>query len=62
MNPIASALVAVSAAIVLLLALIHLFYTLDGPKLLPRDRELQVRMQEVSPLITRNTVAAAFSH
>ena len=34
---------------------IHLLYTFSGPKLLPRDRELQTRMKEVSPVITRET-------
>jgi len=48
-------LVAGSAAITLLLGLAHLFYTFFGPKLLPRDRELRARMQEVSPVITRQT-------
>lgn len=55
MNPIAPLLVAASAAIVLLLGLLHLLYTFSGPKLLPRDSELQARMQEVSPVITRQT-------
>jgi hypothetical protein len=55
MSSIAPLLVAASAAIVLLLGLIHLLYTFSGPKLLPRDRELQTRMQEVSPVITRQT-------
>ena len=55
MNPIASWLVAASAAIILLLGLLHLLYTFHGPKLLPRDRELQTRMQQVSPVITRET-------
>ena len=55
MNTIASLLVAGSAAIVLLFGLIHLLYTFSGPKLLPRDSELQARMKEVSPVITRQT-------
>jgi hypothetical protein len=55
MNTIALSLVAASAAIILLLGLIHLLYTFYGPKLLPRDQELQTRMQEVSPVITRQT-------
>jgi len=55
MSSIPSALLAASAAIVLLLGLAHLLYTFVGPKLLPRDRELRVRMQEVSPVITRRT-------
>lgn len=55
MNTIAPLLVVASAAIVLLLGLLHLLYTFSGPKLLPRDRELQTRMQKVSPVITRQT-------
>ena len=39
----------------MLLGLIHLVYTFYGPKLLPRDRDLRARMQEVSPVITRET-------
>ena len=39
----------------MLLGLIHLFYTFYGPKLLPRDRDLKTRMQNVSPVITRET-------
>ena len=48
-------LIAGSAAIIILLGLIHLLYTFAGPKLFPRDRELQVRMQEVSLVITPQT-------
>ena len=55
MNVIPLSLVAASAAIMLLLGLMHLLFTFYGPKLLPRDRELQLRMQEVSPVITRQT-------
>jgi len=55
MNTIAPLLVTASAAIVLLLGLLHLLYTFSGPKLLPRDRELQTRMQEISPVITGQT-------
>jgi hypothetical protein len=55
MNVIAPALVAASSAIILLLGLAHLLFTFYGPKLLPRDRDLQTRMQEVSPVITRQT-------
>jgi hypothetical protein len=55
MNTFASLLVAATAAIVLLLGLIHLLYTFSGPNLLPRDGELHTRMQEVSPVITRQT-------
>lgn len=55
MPTIATWLVAASAAILLLLGLAHLLFTFHGPKLLPRDPELQKRMQEVSPVITRQT-------
>ena len=55
MNTIAPWLVVASSVITLLLGLMHLLYTFYGTKLLPRDRELQVRMQEVSPVITRQT-------
>jgi uncharacterized membrane protein len=48
-------LIAGSAAIIMVLGLIHLLYTFHGPKLLPRDRDLQTRMQDVSPVITRET-------
>ena len=48
-------LIAVSAAVILLLGLLHLLYTFYGPKLLPRDPELLARMREVSPVITRET-------
>jgi hypothetical protein len=51
----ASSLVAASAAIILLLGLIHLLYTFRGPKLRPRDAALETRMKEVSPVITRET-------
>jgi hypothetical protein len=55
MQAVAPSLVAASAAIVLLLGLVHLLYTLRGTKLFPRDRELRARMQAVSPAITRQT-------
>ena len=55
MNTLAPSLVAASSAIMLLLGLLHLLYTFRGPLLLPRDAALQTRMQEVSPVITRQT-------
>ena len=55
MRTLPPSLIAASAAIILVLGLIHLLYTFYGPKFLPRDRELQTRMQEVSPVITRQT-------
>lgn len=55
MSDLPPLLVAGSAAIILLLGLVHLLYTFHGPKLTPRDRELQARMQQASPVITRQT-------
>jgi hypothetical protein len=48
-------LIVASAAIVLMLGVLHLVYTFRGPKLRPRDQALEARMQEVSPGITRQT-------
>jgi hypothetical protein len=44
-----------SAAIIGLLGAIHLLYTFRGPKLTPRDDELRRRMEQVSPVLTRET-------
>jgi hypothetical protein len=55
MRALAPSLVAASAAIVLLLGLTHLVFTFRGPTLLPRDRALRARMEDVSPVITRET-------
>jgi hypothetical protein len=55
LSTLAPSLIAGSAAIILSLGLIHLLYTFYGPKLLPRDRDLKTRMQEVSPVISRET-------
>jgi hypothetical protein len=55
MDVIASWLVAASAAVVLLLGVIHLLYTFHGSKLHPRDRDLYARLKEVSPVLTRET-------
>lgn len=55
MTTLPSMLIAVSAAVILLMGLLHLLYTFYGPKLLPRDPELLARMREVSPVITRQT-------
>jgi hypothetical protein len=48
-------LIACSAAIIMVLGVIHLVYTFYGAKLLPRDRDLIARMQEVSPVISSET-------
>src|SRR5215470_11757888 len=50
-----SALIAASAAIVLLLGCLHLLYTFRGPKLHPRDADLLAKMMAVSPVISRET-------
>jgi hypothetical protein len=50
-----SVFIAASAAIILLLGLMHLFYTFRGPLLHPRDPELTARMMTVSPVITRES-------
>ena len=55
MRALAPYLIAGSAAIIMLLGLLHVLYTFHGPKLLPRDRDLKARMQEVSPVISRET-------
>lgn len=55
LNPLAPYLSAASAAILLVLGLIHLLYTFHGPKLFPRDAALKQRMMEVNPVITRET-------
>ena len=50
-----SAFIAASAAVILLLGLVHLLYTFRGPMLDPRDPDLTARMMAVSPLITQET-------
>ena len=55
MNSVPPLLVAASAAIFFVLGALHLLFTVRGPRLLPRDPALQARMQEVSPVITRQT-------
>lgn len=50
-----SALMALSAGIILLLGTIHLIYTFHGPKLTPRDPALRESMSAASPVLTRQT-------
>jgi hypothetical protein len=52
---LASSLVAASAAIILLLGLVHLLYTFRGSKLRPRDAGLEAGMKAVSPVISSGT-------
>ena len=55
MLTLASVLVAASGAIVATFGALHALFTFRGPRLLPRDDALRTRMQEVSPVITRET-------
>lgn len=55
MTHYAPALITASAAIILLLGLVHLLYTFHGRKLHPRDDELEARMKAVTPVLTRKT-------
>jgi hypothetical protein len=55
MTQLAASLVAAGATVILLLGLIHLLYTFRGHKLRPRDAQLEARLREVSPMITRET-------
>lgn len=50
-----SVFIAASAAIILLLGLMHLLYTFRGPLLHPRDPELTAKMMTVSPVITQES-------
>jgi hypothetical protein len=52
---LSTALIAASAAIILFLGLAHLLFTFYGPSFKPRDRDLQQRMRDVSPVISRET-------
>jgi hypothetical protein len=55
MAALSTSLIAASATVILLLGLIHLIYTFRGHKLHPRDAQLEARLREVSPVITRET-------
>ncbi|MDF2466363.1 MAG: hypothetical protein K0Q43_4598 [Ramlibacter sp.] len=47
--------IAAGAVVILALGLVHLLYTFGGNKFDPRDTALMQRMQEVPPVITRET-------
>ncbi|WP_374437803.1 hypothetical protein [Inhella sp.] len=51
----ASWLVAASALIVGALGAAHLFFTFHGPAFHPRDRQLLQRLQQVAPVISKQT-------
>ncbi len=55
MELVAKILMVVSGSVILLLGTVHLVYTFSGPKLRPRDAELITRMNEVSPVVSRET-------
>ena len=55
MPGVASLLVTASAAIALVLGLLHLFHTFTGTGLQPRDAGLMEAMQRSPPRITRQT-------
>lgn len=50
-----ASLIAASAAVILLLGVIHLLYTFYGPKLRPRDATLEAAMKAGCPVITSET-------
>lgn len=50
-----SLFIAASAAVILLLGLMHLWYTFRGDNLHPRDPKLTAKMMTVSPVITPET-------
>ena len=52
---VAIAMMTLSTLVLLTLGVLHLVYTFSGSKLMPRDPALQVRMNEVPPVITRQT-------
>lgn len=51
----ATLLMAASAGIILLLGLMHLSITFSGTKLNPRSAALKTSMQEISPVISKET-------
>ena len=55
MPTLSSILIGASAAVILLLGLVHLLFTFHGPAFLPRDRALKARMEEAVPVISRET-------
>ena len=55
LSTLAPFFIAGSAAIAMLLGLVHLLYTFHGPKLHPRDRDLKTRLEEALPVISRET-------
>lgn len=52
---VAKIFMAISATIILALGTVHLIYTFWGTKLTPRDPALQMSMEQISPVITKET-------
>ena len=52
---IARVLMVLSAGIAFILGALHVVYTFWGAKLMPRDSALQIRMSQISPIITKET-------
>jgi xanthosine utilization system XapX-like protein len=52
---IAQLLITISAAIIMLLGLLHLAFTYFGNKFHPRDNDLLARLKTTSPVISRQT-------
>ncbi len=44
-----------SSGIIFTLGVVHLVYTFWGPKLTPRDPALQISMNQISPVISKET-------
>jgi hypothetical protein len=55
MQHLAVFLMTASAALLLVLGSLHLFYTFSGTKFEPRDKDLLQRMARTSPVISRKT-------
>jgi hypothetical protein len=55
MSALASLLLAASALIIFTLGVMHLVLTFRDTKLHPREADLEAKMKEVSPVITRET-------
>jgi hypothetical protein len=51
----AKILMVLSASIVFTLGIVHLVYTFWGPNLTPRDPALQISMNQIAPVITKET-------
>jgi hypothetical protein len=54
-SDLAAWLIAISAAILLFLGVVHLLYTFRGRKLHPRDPALEEAMKQGHPVLTRRT-------